>query len=73
VNAKGKQFLLRITHSPFYSYMYMYSPLKVLSVIEERQKNYVKRIHFVFEICIYRNGQPDRDDDRRIVVAMNNV
>jgi len=43
-------------------------------VIEERKYIRKKGKHpLSFEIWIFRNGQPDRDDDRRIFVAMTST
>ena len=41
-------------------------------MIEER-KNLRKKDRLSFEILIFRNDQPDRDDDRRIVVAITST
>jgi hypothetical protein len=60
----GKQFLLLIRHSTYYSYIQS-SPVNVLAVKSKRSLS--------FEIWVSRNGQPDRDDDRKIFVAMTST
>ena len=67
--AKGKLFLLLIGHPPCYSNNIQSSPVRGLAVIEER-KHPRKNDPLSFEIWIFRNGQPDCDDDRIIFVAM---
>ena len=53
---------------------HLYSPVKALSVIEKRKSLRKKVIDSLsFEIWIFRNGQPDCDDDRRIIVTMNST
>ena len=42
----------------------MSSPVKVLAVIEERK--YVRKSKISIFMWIFRNGKPDRDDDRRM-------
>ena len=52
--------------------IYIYSgPVKVLSVIEERINiTWKGKYPLSFQIWIFRNGQPDQDDHRRILVSM---
>ena len=70
---KGKQYLLLIRHSPYYSYRES-TPVSVLAVIEER-KHLRQKIKdpLLFEIWVFCNGQPDCDDDRKICVAMTST
>ena len=43
-------------------------------MIEERKKSTQKgKDPLSFEIWIFRNGQPDRDDDRKIIVTMTST
>ena len=50
------------------------SPVKVLAVMEER-KHLRKKVKdpLLFDIWIFRNDQPDCDDDRIICVAMSST
>ena len=67
--AKGKQFLLLISHPPSYSYIQS-SPVKVLSAIVE-EKIYVKvKDSLLCQIWIFRNTQPDGGGDRIMFVSM---
>jgi len=48
---------------------HIYTPVNVLAVIGERKKSTQKlKDPLSFEILIFRNGQPDRDDDSIIFV-----
>jgi hypothetical protein len=51
-------------HSTYYSYIQS-SPVNVLAVKSKRSLS--------FEIWVFRNGQPDRDDDSKIFVAMTST
>ena len=66
---KVKQFLLLIRHLLCCSYIQS-SLINVLEVMKERNKSMYKvKDPFSFRMCIFRNGQPDRDDNRSIFVV----
>ena len=72
VLANGQQFLFLIRHPPCCLCMQS-SSVKVLAVIEKKTSKLKVKDPLSFEIWIFRNGQTDRDDDRRIYVAMSST
>ena len=71
--AKGEQSLFLIRYMPCYSYTQS-SPVKVLAVIEDRHIHIQKgEDPLSLEIWIFRSGQSDCDDDRRMFVAMTST
>ena len=62
---KGKQFLLLIRHPPCYSCIV--NTTKSLGSDRGKKKStYKVKDTLSFEIWIFRSGQPDHNDDRKI-------